>query len=120
MQLKLNDIYRVRDILCCGRSERRLSFTSGNVRRDGQGTMEEDQKKKDMKTLTESSGQLTAHGHGGTILPRSNVRTDIQQKAEVSSTADRSPSASGRASAMLGRTSPMRWDDISPHKGYMK
>lgn len=46
MQLKLNDIYRVRDILCCGRSERRLSFTSGNVRRDGQGTMEEEQKKK--------------------------------------------------------------------------
>lgn len=95
-------------------------ITSGNVRRDEQGTMKEERKeKKNMKTLTESSGQLTAHGHGGTIVPRSNVRTDNQQKTEVSSTADRSPSGSGRASELLGRTSPMRWDDISPHKGYM-
>lgn len=48
------------------------------------------------------------------------ARTDIEQKTEVSSTAGRSPAGNGRASAMLARTSPMRWDDISPHKGYMK
>lgn len=69
-----------------------------------------------MKTLTESSGQLTARGQAGARFPR-NHRADIEQKTEVSSIADRSLSGSGRAFAVLGRPSPMRWDDIVTSQG---
>lgn len=116
LQHKLNDIYRVRDILSRGHGGHRMALhLRCEARRQGEdGGIEYENSHRKFRTPDRPRSRRSENSEEQPFRP------DVQQKTEVSSIAGRSPSGSGRAIVMLGRSSPMRWDDISPHKGYMK